>query len=79
MRLREDAVAQLRRQVVVDDEFRAHDAVRLGVAAALVFAGPVVLAHVVAEASMIDGSTMPPRRERPLLGEHEALVRAPAG
>ena len=60
--------------IVAHDEFGAHNAMRLGVAAALIFAGPVVLPHVGGE-GLDDGvEAFFFARQGSLLGELEALV-----
>ena len=76
-RRREDAAPHVRGQVVADDHLGAHDAVRLGVAAALEGAGPVGAPHVVAKArdDRIQAVLLVDRD--PLLGEHQPLVRPP--
>ena len=74
--LREDAVTELRRQAVVDDELRAHDAMGLGVAAALESARLPEPAHLRLEG--VDdrlGHRFFVRLD-PFLGELQSFVRA---
>ena len=78
MRFGEHAVPHMRRHIVAHDEFAAHHAMRLGVAAALIFAGPVVLPHVGGE-GLDDGiETFFFARQGSFFGELEALVSSGA-
>ena len=76
-RRREHAAAHVLGQVVADRHLGAHDAVRLGVAAALEGARPVGAPHVVAEARDDRVEAVLLVERDPLLGEPQALVRPP--
>ena len=76
LRLGEDAVAELGRQAVVDDELGAHDAVRLGVAAALEAARLPEPAHLLLEAGDDRVDELLFVGQRLLLGELQAFVDA---
>ena len=74
MRFGEHAASHMLGHIVAHDEFSAHNAMRFGVAAALIFAGPVVLSHVGGE-GLDDGlETFFFARQGSFLGEFEALV-----
>ena len=74
VRLGEHAVPHVRWNVVPHDEFAAHNAMRLGVAAALILAGAVVLPHISGE-GLDDGvEALPFARQSALFRELEALV-----
>jgi hypothetical protein len=77
-RRRENTVPHVRGQVVAYGDRRTHDAVGLRVAAALEGAGPIGSLHVSRE-TVDDGvETRLLVGLDPLLGELQALVRAPA-
>ncbi len=76
LRLGEDAVPELCRQAVVDDELGADDAVRLGVAAALEAARLPEQAHLLLEAGDDRVDELLFARKRLLLGERQLLVDA---
>ena len=75
-RLRVDAVPQLGRQAVVDDELAAHDAVRLRVAAALEAAGLPEQPHLLVEARDDRVEIGLFVRDRLFLGDRQSFVRA---
>ena len=75
-RHRKDAAPHVLGQIVADDHLGAHDAMGLGVAAALESARPVGPPHVVAKARDDRVQAVLLVDRDPLLGEAQALVRA---
>ena len=77
MRLRVDAMAQIRRQTIVNDELPAHDAVRLGVSSSLEPAGSPKVAHLRLEARDDGFQVNLFIGYRLFLGDFQVLVGAP--